>query len=168
MTFIEISTISIALLSLFISLLVIIRDRRQRQIDMLYKCYERLHQAHGQKPFASISNLIEMEDNPDDERWSEYKQKSDQVQHVVERELEFACYLVINKQINLRLFFYLFKGWLASREMFWRSNNNQYMAKNHPYTVKIIKLCIDKKILPIKNNREIKNLQNMVAKFLLK
>ena len=164
MTAPEIATLAIAMLSLVISLWVVVRDRKQRQIDMLYKCYERLHQAHGARPFATASELAAMEDDPEDARWEEYKQKSSDAQSTVERELEFACYLVVKRQIDLEMFFYLFRGWLASRAMFWK--HNEARAKNHPYTVQVIALCLEKKLLPIKRNEELQKLQAAVHTFL--
>lgn len=131
---------------------------------MLYKCYERLHQAHGARPFATGSELAAMEEDPEDVRWEEYRQKSSVAQDAVERELELACYLVAKKQVNLEMFFYLFRGWLASRTMFWK--HNKARAKNHPYTVQIISLCTKKKLLPIKQNQELRALEAQVDEFL--
>jgi len=107
-----------------------------------------------------------MEENPEDPRWEEYKQKSKETQNSMERELEFACYLVVKEQVNFEMFFYLFRGWLASREVFWKDKRNQARAKNHPYTVKVITLCQKKKLLPIKRNSELQKLQATVEKFL--
>ena len=121
MILVDVVAILIALLSLVISLWVVTRDRRNRQMDMLCQCYERLRQAHDSRPFSSPSELAEMEDNPDDVRWEEYKTKSETAQSAVDRELEFACFLVTRKQVNLEAFFHIFRGWIASREMFWRS-----------------------------------------------
>src|SRR5688572_10217330 len=112
MTPTELSTLAIALASLMVSIWVVVRDQRQRKVDMLYQCYERLHKVHETRPFATVSDLVEMDRNPEDPRWDEYRQKSRQSQDAVERELEFACYLVFKEQVNFEMFFYLFRGWL--------------------------------------------------------
>src|ERR1700722_20019254 len=99
------STLAIAILSLVFSFWALVRSRRNREIDMLHQCYARLHQASANRPYMTITQHIEMEETPDDPRWEEYVEKSEDAQDAVERELEFACYLVIQKQINLEMFF---------------------------------------------------------------
>ncbi len=160
----DLATLAIALLSLILSFWVLMRDRRQRQIDILYQCYERLHQAYGSIPFATPSELAAMDECPEDPCWEEYKQKSNDAQRSIERELEFACYMLVKKQINFEMFFYLFRGWLSGRERFWKHDHAR--AKSYPYTVKIIMLCRKKGLLPIKQNTELQELQEEVEKYL--
>lgn len=166
MTLTELAAVSIALLSLAVSLWVVIRDRRQRQVDVLYQCYERLRQAQDSEPFATVSQHAEMDEKPDDPSWEEYHQKSRDAQMKIDQELEFACFMVIQKQIDLLVFFCLFKGWLASRASFWKQENNHWKARNHPYTVNVLELCRIRGLIPIKDNKELQKLQATVDNFL--
>ena len=166
MVIVDVIAVLIALLSLAISLWVVTRDRRNRQMDLLCQCYDRLQLAHDSRPYASPSELIEMEEDPDDARWEEYKAKSETAQSAVDRELEFVCFLATKNHVHLESFFYLFRRWIASREIFLRSGSRDWRAKNNPYTVMVIRLCQEKKLLPIKSNPKLRQLQAEVDLFL--
>jgi hypothetical protein len=166
MTLLELAAITIALLSLLVSLLVIVRDRRHRQIDVLHQCNERLRSAQDSLPITTVTQEIEMEKNPNSPESEEYREKSKIVQSQIDRELEFACFMVEQKQVDLKMFFYLFKSWLAFREKSWKEDGNHWKAMNHPFTTAVLVRCRSKGLLPIKDNKEIKKIQNTVNSFL--
>lgn len=162
----NLAPIIIALLSLLVSLWVVIRDRQKRQIDVLYQCYERLREAQDSEPFITISQQIERGEDPSNPSWEEYEQKSQETQARIDRELEFVCFMVVQGQVSLQMFFSLFKGWLASRAEFWKNESNHWKARNNPYTVMVLELCRIKGLLPIKNNKELRKFQVTVDNFL--
>ncbi|MEW5058384.1 MAG: hypothetical protein AB1Y25_12270 [Cycloclasticus sp.] len=166
MTLPELAAIAIALLSLLISLLVIVRDRRHRQIDVLYQCNERLRAAQDSLPITTVTQEMEIENNPNSPESEEYSERSRDAQSRIDRELEFACFMVEQKQVDLKMFFYLFKSWLAFREKSWRDERNHWKAKNHPFTTAVLVRCRTKGLLPIKDNKEINRIQNTVNSFI--
>jgi hypothetical protein len=147
MNIISFSTIIIAILSLIISLYVLRRDRKNRTYDILYKCYDRLNLVQHER-----DNDNSTDDLNEEERLNR-KYKSISRQQKIDSELEFACYLVYKEQIELETFFDLFKGWLAGRSEFW-CGKEKYKAYNNPYTWLVIQQCHNKKLLPIKTNKD--------------
>lgn len=147
---VQISTMSVAILSIIVSLYVVKRDRKNRKFDMLYKSYNRLINAHKEANNSRSEEGLGLFANIEDD---EINIKSPRSSNRIDSELEFACYLVCKKQIDLKVFFDLFKGWLSARGILWLETS-EYKAYNHPYTWLVIKKCYDKKYLPIKTNRD--------------
>ncbi|TKJ38132.1 MAG: hypothetical protein CEE38_05075 [Planctomycetes bacterium B3_Pla] len=129
--------------------------------DMLHKCYERIHASLDQKQPITISEYIEMEENPDSEKTEKRKTESDHVSSIVNRELDFACYLLLKKQIDLNSFFDLFAGYLAGRLMQLETPSLKYKIINKIYLCKVIEIYKRKKMLPLKNNKKFKKLKNL-------
>jgi len=160
MNIIEFSTLTIAILSFVLSCYVIFKDKKNRMYDLLHKCYERIHVPLDQKQPLTISEYIEMEENPDSEETEKRKTENDHASSIVNRELDFACYLVLDKQIKLNLFFDIFGGYLAGRLMQLETPKLKYKIINKKYLCEVIDLCKKKKLLPLKNNKKIKKAYN--------
>jgi len=98
----------------------------------------------------TVEDMVDFfEINPDSEEAQRYKAKSGNTMFRVDREFEFACYLVTKKQVDFYLFFDLFRKWLAMRALTWDSSS-EYKKHNLPYTWGIIEFCKKKKLLPLK------------------
>lgn len=164
MTIADVGTIAIAVISLAVSLWVVRRDRRDRRLDLLYQCYDRMHAAQTSGPFATVAQHVEMDADPENPAYDEYRERSKASQRTMDRELEFACYLVMQKEIDLDQFFDLFRGWLSSRSLFWKTGDFT-QAHNHPFTVKVIQRCDAKGLLPLKNNERWRQLRRDVEEF---
>jgi hypothetical protein len=124
--------------------------------DLLHKCYERIHIPLDQKQPLTISECIEMEENPGSEETEKRKTENNHTSSIVNRELDFACYLVLNKQIDLDPFFDVFGAYLAGRLMLIETPSLAHKIINKKYLCEVIELCKKKKLLPLKNNRKIK------------
>lgn len=149
MNLVEFFTMAVALLSFIISCYVVRRDRKNRMFDLLYRCYERVQDAHRERPIVTVTEFIEMEEDPDSLKAEKHQTESQKISTNVERELDVACYYVYRQQIELNAFFDLFKGWLAGRREAWPLMQKERI-KNYFYTWEIIKLCERKKLLPLR------------------
>ncbi len=146
---VEISAIIIAVLSFFLSLYVIYRDRKNKNLDNLFLSRQRILDAFNDREVLTVDEMVYFfEENPDSEEAQKHKAISADIKYKVDREFEFACYLVIKKQINLNLFFDLFGKWLAMREIIWNSMST-YKKHNFSYTWRVIDLCKKRGLLPL-------------------
>ena len=124
----EIVSLSIAIVSLIVSIYVVAKDQRQKRFDLLMTMYDRLE-----------SSNEELQSQTD-------KESSQKAKWKLERELETACYMLHKKKIDRELFYHLYKSWLLSRGRFWteKYNNDMSGPGNHPYTVWAIKTGLEK------------------------
>ena len=122
MSIIDMVSIAIALISLIVSIYVVVRDKRNSQLELIMTMYDRLESANS-----------ELQTNQDEEISKKLKWR-------IDRELETACFMLYKNKIDKEIFYHLYKHWLFSRNMFWIDNKND-MAKpgNNPYTVWAIK-----------------------------
>ena len=88
----EIVSLSIAIISLIVSIYVVIRDQRQKRFDLLMTMYDRLE-----------SSNEELQSQTD-------KESSQKAKWKLERELETACYMLHKKKIDRELFYHLYKS----------------------------------------------------------
>lgn len=157
MTIAEISSLAIAIFSFCLSCYLIFRDRKNKMYDTLYQCYERIQSIHAQFPILSVSEMIYMVEEPDSDEAERIKIDNEHFSDLLDKELDFACYLVIKKQIKLKDFVDLFGGALAGRE--WLLNTSlKYKVMNRPYLYQVIHLCKSKKFLPLKENKRYKKM----------
>jgi len=126
-------------------------DKKNRMYQLLHKCYERIHNPLDQTHPHTISEYMEMEKDPESEASEKSKVESDKVSSIVNRELNFACYLVLRKQINLNCFFDLFGPYLAGRLEELEMPRFKYKIINYKYLCEVIYLCQRKKLLPLRN-----------------
>jgi len=144
----NIASIVIAVLSFVLSIYVVSRDRKNKKFDNLLMCRQRILDTFDNKEIFSVEEMIEFfEDNPHSQEAQKHKVRSQSIMQKVEREFEFTCYLVMKDQVDLSDFFEIFKGWLAMRSFVY--NRQEFKKRNLPYTWKVIKLCTQKKMLPL-------------------
>ena len=124
----EIISLSIAIISLIISVYVVVRDQNQKRLDLLMTMYDRLE----------FSNA-ELQSKTD-------KGSAQNAKWKLERELETACYMLYKRKIDREIFYHLYRPWLLSRGNFWteKYNNDMSGPGNHPYTVWAIKTGLEK------------------------
>ena len=117
----EIISISIAALSLIISVYVLFRDKKQSKFDLLMSFYDRLQSANAELQLSTET---------------EHAQK---LQLKVDGELETACFMLYKKKLDADLFYYLYEGWLQAREreIAKRKDLHKYLGKS--YTIWAIK-----------------------------
>ncbi|MCA1798046.1 MAG: hypothetical protein LC632_00965 [Xanthomonadaceae bacterium] len=162
----DVATITIALIALAVSLYAVTRDRRQRQFDLFLRCHDRLKQLQKETPLLPPSQYLEMEEDPGNPAWEKYQIQSTEAQLRLDSELETACYLAVKGELNVEVFFNLFRGWLAMRDVMWTSGVGEHRARNHPYTVAVIEMCRRRKLLPIKDNVEFREMTKLVNEYL--
>lgn len=147
---VDISTITIAVIALVLSVYVIFRDRKNKKLDNLIACRQRIIEAFESNEVLTVDQMIEyFEENPHSPEAQKHKALSQEVTARVDREFEFACYLVITKQIDFVSFFDLFGKWLAMRRIDW-DGRSIHKKTNLPFTWRVIQLCEKKRILPLK------------------
>ena len=119
----EIISLSIAIISLIISIYVVVRDQTQKRFDLIMTMYDRLESANAELQIYTD------------------KKSSQNAKWKLGRELETACYMLYRKKIDREIFYHLYNKWLLSRSMFWteKYNNDMSGPGNHPYTVWAIK-----------------------------
>ena len=126
----EIVSLSIAIVSLIVSIYVVIRDQSQKRFDLLITMYDRLE-----------SSNEELQHQTD-------KESSQKAKWKLERELETACYMLYKNKIDTEIFYHLYRTWLLSRDNFWTDKyNDMSESGNHPYTVWAIKTGLEKEFL---------------------
>ena len=143
----------IAVCSLILSLYAVRLGRTNRAYDLLFKFYSELRLQESETA-KTIDDIIppEPDELDDQERYvrnynSFFKQES------TEAKFNLLCFAVIKRQIALEDFFALFAGYLQGRMEFW-PNHNSHRIGNYPYTARVIDACIQKGLLPIKNNKK--------------
>jgi hypothetical protein len=162
----EFAAIIISVVSLGLSGWLAVRERTNRKLDLLHQCYDRIHRAHSDRPLATETQLMAMDADPGHPDHEEYAAKSRRAQTAVDRELEFACYLVTQGEVDLERFFDLFHGFLAGRALGWRQPPRQYHAGNHAYTVQVILDCEARGLLPVGANQGRQVMNRATARFL--
>lgn len=127
----EIVSLSIAIISLIISIYVVLRDQNQKRFDLLMTMYDRLESSNAELQLQTD------------------KESSQKAKWKLERELETACYMLYKRKIDREIFYHLYRAWLLSRDKFWTEKYNDDMSGpgNHPYTVWAIKIGLEKGFL---------------------
>lgn len=127
----EIVSLSIAIISLIISIYVVLRDQNQKRFDLLMTMYDRLESSNAELQLQTD------------------KESSQKAKWKLERELETACYMLYKRKIDREIFYHLYRAWLLSRDKFWTEKYNDDMSRpgNHPYTVWAIKTGLEKGFL---------------------
>lgn len=127
----EIVSLSIAIISLIISIYVVLRDQNQKRFDLLMTMYDRLESSNAELQLQTD------------------KESSQKAKWKLERELETACYMLYKRKIDREIFYHLYRAWLLSRDKFWTEKYNDDMSGsgNHPYTVWAIKTGLEKGFL---------------------
>jgi hypothetical protein len=142
----EIFTIAIAILSLLLSIYVIRKDRKNKRLDNLILCRQRIMDAFDDDEVITVDQMIEyLEDKPRSPRAEKYRAKTQAVHNRVEREFEFACYLVLKRQVDLLPFLDIFEKFLNWRHLTWQSKD--FKRANSPFTWKLTELCAKKHLL---------------------
>lgn len=117
----EIISISIAALSLIISVYVLFRDKKQSKFDLLMSFYNRLQSANAELQLAK-----ETED-------------AQKLQMKVDGELETACFMLYKKKLDADLFYHLYVEWLQAREQEIAQGKDLYKYLGKSYTLWAIK-----------------------------
>lgn len=117
----EIISISIAALSLIISVYVLFRDKKQSRFDLLMSFYDRLQSANAELQLSTET---------------EHAQK---LQLKVDGELETACFMLYKKKLDADLFYHLYAGWLQAREREIAQSKDLYKYLGKSYTIWAIK-----------------------------
>lgn len=117
----EIISISIAALSLIISVYVLFRDKKQSKFDLLMSFYDRLQSANAELQLSTET---------------EHAQK---LQLKVDWELETACFMLYKKKLDAYLFYHLYAGWLQAREQEIAQGKALYKYLGKSYTIWAIK-----------------------------
>ncbi len=130
----EIISISIAALSLIISVYVLFRDKKQSRFDLLMSFYDRLQSANAELQLSTET---------------EHAQK---LQLKVDWELETACFMLYKKKLDADLFYHLYAGWLQARERGIAQNKDLYKYLGKSYTIWAIKKGNEKGYFQPDNN----------------
>lgn len=117
----EIISVSIAALSLIISLYVLFRDKTQSKFDLFMSFYDRLQSANAELQFNTETELVQ------------------KLQMKVDNELETACFMLYKKKLDADLFYHLYAEWLQSRKRKIYQNEDLYKYLGNPYTIWAIK-----------------------------
>lgn len=123
----ELISLSIAIISLIISIYVVVRDQSQKRFDLLLTMYDRLESANAELQLQTD------------------KESAQKAQWKLERELETACFMLYKRKISKTVFFHLYSDWLLERQSEWITNRKDMLgAGNHPYTIWTIKTGLEK------------------------
>ncbi len=124
----EVVSLTIAVVSLIISIYVVLKDQKAKRFDLLMTMYDRLESANAELQLQTDNEM------------------SKQAKFKLERELETACYMLYKKKIDREIFYHLYRAWLLSRSNFWteKYNNDMSGSGNHPFTVWAIKKGLEK------------------------
>ena len=131
---VEIISISIAAISLIISVYVLFRDKKQSKFDLLMSFYDRLEAANSELQLV---------------KGTEDAQK---LQMKVDSELETACFMLYKKKVNEDLFYHLYAQWLIARELEIAQSKELYKYLGKSYTIWAIKKGNQKGYFQPKNN----------------
>ena len=145
--YIDISAIIIALVSLLTSIYVIIRDRKHKKLELVLTLRDRILNEFSRHDSLTPGQLIDFSEiDPDSEDAQRPKSASFDIQLRVEKEIDFACYLVNKKEIDFNLFFDVFQNYIKARHLFWEKHE-RWKKNNYPNTWRLIERCIDKGLL---------------------
>lgn len=117
----EIISISIAAISLIISVYVLFRDKKQSKFDLLMSFYDRLEAANSELQLAKETEAAQ------------------KLQMKVDGELETACFMLYKKKLDADLFYHLYAQWLQARELKISQNEDLYKYLGKSYTIWAIK-----------------------------
>jgi hypothetical protein len=149
--YIDISAMIIALVSLLTSIYVIIRDRKNKKLELILVLRDRILNEFGKHESLTPEQSEKFfEIDPDSEDAQKYKSVTSDIQLAVEREIDFACYLVNRNEIDLYLFFDIFKPWIKSRHSFWKGHQIK-KRYNYPNTWRLIERYLDKGLIEKSN-----------------
>ncbi len=118
---VEIISISIAAISLIISVYVLFRDKRQSKFDLLMSFYDRLEAANSELQLAKETEAAQ------------------KLQMKVDGELETACFMLYKKKLDADLFYHLYAEWLQARELKISQSKDLYKYLGKSYTIWAIK-----------------------------
>lgn len=130
----EIISISIAALSLIISVYVLFRDKKQSKFDLLMSFYDRLQSANTELQLATET------------------EQAQKLQMKVDGELETACFMLYKKKLDADLFYHLYAGWLKAREREIAQSKDLYKYLGKSYTIWAIKKGNEKGYFQPDNN----------------
>lgn len=130
----EIISISIAALSLIISVYVLFRDKKQSKFDLLMSFYDRLQSANAELQLATET------------------EQAQKLQLKVDGELETACFMLYKKKLDADLFYHLYAGWLKAREREIAQSKDLYKYLGKSYTIWAIKKGNEKGYFQPDNN----------------
>lgn len=118
---VEIISISIAAISLIISVYVLFRDKKQSKFDLLMSFYDRLEAANSELQLAKETEAAQ------------------KLQMKVDGELETACFMLYKKKLDADLFYHLYAQWLQAREQEIAQGKTLYKYLGKSYTLWAIK-----------------------------
>ena len=118
---VEIISISIAAISLIISVYVLFRDKKQSKFDLLMSFYDRLEAANSELQLAKETEAAQ------------------KLQMKVDGELETACFMLYKKKLDADLFYHLYAEWLKARERALSQSKDLYKYLGKSYTIWAIK-----------------------------
>ena len=118
---VEIISISIAAISLIISVYVLFRDKNQSKFDLLMSFYDRLEAANSEVQLAKETEAAQ------------------KLQMKVDGELETACFMLYKKKLDADLFYHLYAQWLQARERALSQSKDLYKYLGKSYTIWAIK-----------------------------
>lgn len=118
---VEIISISIAAISLIISIYVLFRDKKKSKFDLLMSFYDRLEAANSERQLAKETEAAQ------------------KLQMKVDGELETACFMLYKKKLDADLFYHLYAQWLQARELKISQNEDLYKYLGKSYTIWAIK-----------------------------
>ena len=118
---VEIISISIAAISLIISVYVLFRDKKQSKFDLLMSFYDRLQSANAELQLAKETEAAQ------------------KLQMKVDGELETACFMLYKKKLDADLFYHLYTERLKARERALSQSKDLYKYLGKSYTIWAIK-----------------------------
>ena len=90
----NIATISIAILSLILSVYLIVRDRKNKKLDNLYTCRQHVLDVFQSGDVLTVDEMIEyFETHRQSRNAKKHRAQSEAITSRVDREFEFGCYL---------------------------------------------------------------------------
>jgi len=131
---VEIISISIAAISLIISVYVLFRDKKQSKFDLLMSFYDRLEAANSELQLAKETEAAQ------------------KLQMKVDGELETACFMLYKKKLDADLFYHLYAEWLKARERALSQSKDLYKYLGKSYTIWAIKQGNEKGYFQPDNN----------------
>ena len=134
MSYIEIISVSTAVLSVLISIFLIFRDKKQSKFDLLMSFYDRLQSANAELQLATET------------------EQAQKLQMKLDGELETACFMLYKKKLDADLFYHLYANWLKARARGIAQNKDLYKYLGKSYTIWAIKKGNEKGYFQPDNN----------------
>jgi hypothetical protein len=140
--------ITIAVLSLLLSLYAIRLGRKNRSYDLLFKFYTDL-KIEEHKDATKIEEIVPPDpEEMDEDEYLLRKLNNFSKQESIEAKFNLLCYAVDKGQIPVKDFFALFAPFLQIRMDLWPQKSVHRIA-NYPYIARVIDRCIGMKLLPL-------------------